>query len=144
MVRVVGGIILTRIGFSLFQPSPDNSILPPPDADPEEAAFVPLAMPIMFGPGALATVIGMSASIKPNEQAAIAALSILAAILLTMAVTYLVLACARPIMSRIGRKGVDAATRIIGFFVAAMGMGMIFHGVVNELLAELGKNHVPG
>lgn len=29
--------------------------------------------------------------------------------------------------------GIDAATRIVGFFVAAIGMGLIFHGVVEAL-----------
>jgi multiple antibiotic resistance protein len=29
--------------------------------------------------------------------------------------------------------GIDAATRIIGFFVAAMGGGVIFHGVMEAL-----------
>jgi multiple antibiotic resistance protein len=33
-------------------------------------------------------------------------------------------------MTRIGPKGIDAATRIVGFFVSAMGMGLIFHGVI--------------
>ena len=142
MVRVVGGIILTRIGFSLFQPSPNNSILPPAGTDPSEAAFVPLAMPIMFGPGVMATVIGMSASIRPDhtvEQQFIALLAILIAIVLTMGVTFWILASARRVMDKLGPKGIDAATRLVGFFVAAMGMGMIFHGVVNELLAELHK-----
>ena len=139
MVRVVGGIILTRVGFSLFQPSPANSIMPPAGTDPSEAAFVPMAMPIMFGPGALATVVAMSASVKPTHHPLIAILSILIAILLTMFVTYWVLASAQRVMKHIGPKGIDAATRLVGFFVAAMGMGMIFHGVVNELLVELGK-----
>ncbi len=26
--------------------------------------------------------------------------------------------------------GIDAATRIVGFFVSAMGVGLIFHGVI--------------
>jgi len=34
-----------------------------------------------------------------------------------------------------GPKGIDAASRIVGFFVAAMGMGLIFHGVVEALFS---------
>jgi hypothetical protein len=53
MVRIVGGIILMRIGFSLFLPSAAASS---PIADSSagasgDVAFVPLAMPLMFGPG---------------------------------------------------------------------------------------------
>ena len=51
----------------------------------------------------------------------------------TMFVTCLSLVYARKIHSWIGPKGVDAATRIVGFFVASMGMGLVFHGVVQAL-----------
>jgi multiple antibiotic resistance protein len=36
-------------------------------------------------------------------------------------------------MARIGPGWIDAATRIVGFFVSAMGMGLIFHGVIEAL-----------
>ena len=39
----------------------------------------------------------------------------------------------KAILKKVGPKGIDAATRIVGFFVSAMGMGLIFHGVVEFL-----------
>jgi multiple antibiotic resistance protein len=56
-----------------------------------------------------------------------------AAIVLTMFVTYLFLASAKKVMRRVGPMGIDAATRIVGFFVAAIGMGLVFHGVIDAL-----------
>src|SRR5271157_2137868 len=51
MVRVVGGIILMRIGFELFTPQTGGGIAGADTADPDaNIAFVPLAMPLMFGP----------------------------------------------------------------------------------------------
>jgi multiple antibiotic resistance protein len=47
-----------------------------------------------------------------------------------MCVTYLALAYAKPVLRRIGPRGIDAATRIVGFFVSTIGMGLIFHGVI--------------
>jgi len=56
MVRIVGGIILMKIGFELFSPSTgDNAVVGRVDPD-ANIAFVPLAMPLMFGPGAIATM----------------------------------------------------------------------------------------
>lgn len=55
------------------------------------------------------------------------------AILATMGITYITLAYARKVVGRIGPKGIDAATRIVGFFVACMGMGLIFHGLIDAL-----------
>jgi len=36
-------------------------------------------------------------------------------------------------IKKIGPQGIDAATRIVGFFVSAMGVGLIFHGAVEFL-----------
>lgn len=138
MVRIVGGVVLMRIGFALFMPSGGASLISSGDGNraADDVAFVPLAMPIMFGPGAIATVIGMSSLVKQTESV-VALVAIVIAIVATMGVTYLVLAYADRIMRRLGAKGIDAVTRIVGFFVSAMGVGLIFHGLT-ELLAVYG------
>jgi multiple antibiotic resistance protein len=137
MVRIVGGIILTRLGFSLFSShSSDTTKDHAGNGQPatnEDFAFVPLAMPIMVGPGAIATILGMTSLVKHAAFEAGAFIAISGAILATMLVTYLVLRVARIVLVRIGARGIDAATRIVGFFVSAMGMGLIFHGVVEAL-----------
>lgn len=142
MVRIVGGIILMRIGFELFSPSSSGASLGGVASGSgnkdEDVAFVPLAMPIMFGPGAIATVLGMTSTVKHSEFVLASGVAICLAIVATMFVTYLCLAYAKTVLSRIGPKGIDAATRIVGFFVASMGMGLIFHGVV-EAIQTYGK-----
>jgi multiple antibiotic resistance protein len=134
MVRIVGGIILMKIGFDLFMPAKQgegitNSAAGGGSADP---AFVPLAMPIMFGPGVLATVLGMT-SIKTVGKELLSICVIAVAALACMFVIFLTLAYAQKIVRHIGEKGIDAATRLVGFFVAAMGMGLIFHGLIEFL-----------
>ena len=134
MVRIVGGIILMRIGFSLFMPSAATSgVVSTSVGGDGDVAFVPLAMPLMFGPGAIATVLGMASLVRHPFAELPSLIAILAAILATMAATYLFLAYADTILGRIGPRGIDAATRIVGFFVAAMGMGLIFHGVTEAI-----------
>ena len=134
MVRIVGGIILMRIGFELFSPSAaGGSMIPTAGAEGDDVAFVPLAMPLMFGPGAIATILGMSTLVKHSEYELLSFVAICAAIVLTMLTTYLCLASAKRLLHRLGPKGIDAATRIVGFFVSTMGMGLIFHGVVDAL-----------
>ena len=136
MVRMVGGLVLIRIGFSLFMPSPGNDIAGAGGTGraggEEDIAFVPLAMPLMFGPGAIATIIGMSALVK-EERSVLSVLAIFGAIVATMVATYFVLVSAKRVLRRIGARGIDAATRIVGFFVSAMGMGLIFHGLTDVL-----------
>jgi MarC family membrane protein len=140
MIRIVGGIVLVRIGFELFAPSPGGGIIPTSgskQADGMDVAFTPLAMPIMFGPGGIATLISMAAALHvsfswdPLALEAVAATCL--AIVATMVSVYLSLAYSREILAKFGQSGIDAATRITGFFVSAMGMGLILNGLVEYL-----------
>jgi multiple antibiotic resistance protein len=136
MVRIVGGIILMRIGFSLFLPDQGSGKSLVSGVSPDhidDVAFVPLAMPLMFGPGVLATIIGMSSMVQHPFTNFISIVGISLAIAATMLITYLILDYAKTLNKYIGPHGIDAATRIVGFFVAAIGMGLIFHGVVEAL-----------
>ncbi|HEY5893621.1 MAG TPA: MarC family protein [Chthoniobacterales bacterium] len=137
MIRVVGGIILTRIGFQMFAPPPQGKGSPGSGSGPgttdEDVSFIPLAMPIMFGPGAIATIIGMASTVKQSSAELESFVAISLAIIATMAVTCLSLVYSKGILQKVGPKGIDAATRIVGFFVSAMGMGLVFHGVVEFL-----------
>jgi multiple antibiotic resistance protein len=133
MVRIAGGIVLTRIGFELFAPSGSGQgafLSAGPD---DNIAFMPLAMPLMVGPGVIATVLSMMTNIEraPNETVAYAA--ILAAAILAIFVTYVCLAYAGRLVASIGRMGIDAITRIVGFFVSAMGVSLVFDGIVGAL-----------
>src|SRR6185295_2438865 len=69
MVRIVGGIILMKIGFELFSSSPSGGSMIPVGGAEENAniAFMPLAMPLMCGPGAIATILGMTSKIKQSS-----------------------------------------------------------------------------
>ena len=133
MIRVVGGVILMRFGFELFAPSPASNLVPSAGKGDQDVSFIPLAMPIMFGPGAIATVIGLTSTIKDSDRAVISFAVVALAICATMLTVYLSLVYAKNILKKIGPQGIDAATRIVGFFVSAMGVGLIFHGTVEFL-----------
>jgi multiple antibiotic resistance protein len=135
MVRIVGGIILVRIGFSLFSSSGGDQKKTGGGLKEKEGdvAFVPLAMPIMFGPGVLATVIGYSSLLTISDLGSWKGAGFCLAIVATMAFTYMILVNARRILSRLGPLAIDAVTRLVGFFVSAIGMGLVFHGLVEAI-----------
>ena len=137
MVRIAGGIILVKIGFELFSPSPSKGILASGGSSQDEnIAFVPLAMPLMFGPGAIATILGMTSTIKHSPTELLSFVAIVAAIFATMFVTYLCLIYAGKLSKKLGPKGIDAITRIVGFFVSAIGIALIFDGVIEALASH--------
>ena len=90
-------------------------------------------MPLMVGPGAIATTLGMTSLVRHTPSELFSFFAIACAILATMLVTYLCLAYAKNLLGRIGPMGIDAVTRIVGFFVSAMGVGLVFHGVIEAL-----------
>ena len=94
MVRVVGGIVLMKIGFDLFSGAPP--VAPVVRADGKhDPSFVPLAMPIMFGPGAIATLIGMTSLVTHAQLKVLSFVAVAVAIVLTMVITYFFLASAK-------------------------------------------------
>jgi len=134
MVRIVGGIILMKIGFQLFSPTTGGAVVPTGDAGQDaNIAFVPLALPLMCGPGAIATILGMTSTIKHSATELTSFVAIVAAILATMVVTYWCLVYASKLSEKLGAMGIDAITRIVGFFVSAMGVALIFNGVIEAL-----------
>jgi multiple antibiotic resistance protein len=135
MVRIVGGIILMKIGFQLFSPPPSGgAVIPASDVGQDaNIAFVPLALPLMCGPGAIATILGMASTIKHSATELTSFVAIVAAILATMLVTYLCLVYAGRLSEKLGALGIDAITRIVGFFVSAMGVALIFDGIIEAL-----------
>jgi multiple antibiotic resistance protein len=66
-------------------------------------------MPLMFGPGAIATIIGRTATIRQSSEELLLFVAIGPATGLTMVVAYLCLAYA----DRPSPMGIDAATRIV-------------------------------
>jgi multiple antibiotic resistance protein len=134
MVRIVGGIILVKIGFELFSPSSSGGIVSGAAAKEDaNIAFVPLAMPLMCGPGAIATILGMTSTIRQSATELASFVAVVAAIVVTMLVTYLCLIYAEKLSHKLGAMGIDAVTRIVGFFVSAIGVALIFDGVIEAL-----------
>ena len=135
MVRIVGGIILMKIGFELFSPSTSGGGMIPAGGGKLDAniAFVPLALPLMCGPGAIATILGMTSTIRQSSTELASFVAIVAAIVAAMLVTYMCLAYAVKLSEKLGAMGIDAITRIVGFFVSAMGVALIFDGVIEAL-----------
>ncbi len=82
--------------------------------------------------------LGFTSVIRQAPEDAGSFATVAAAIVTTMFVTYLRLAYADKLIHLLGPLGIDASTRIVGFFVSAIGVGLIFviealetHGVTS-------------
>ena len=93
-------------------------------------AVVPMAIPLMAGPGTISFSIIQGAEVSgiPGGRL-ILSLVVLAAALLA----WITLAMAKPIGEKLGETGLNIATRLMGMLLAAIGVQMIAHGLIKLL-----------
>lgn len=135
-IRVAGGIIIMRVGFSMLSPK-DNSQEITAEAKKEsknkaDIAFTPLAMPSLSGPGSISVVISMAAG--SDDLPGYFAIS--AGILLVVFVAWLAMKGAPFISKALGVTGLDALTRIMGFILICIAFQFVFDGLGGYLASE--------
>jgi multiple antibiotic resistance protein len=126
-VEVVGGLVLGYAGWQMLA-QPIESQHPEEDDSDADIYFTPMAFPLLAGPGALATVLAFS----NRTDHWLDYPGFLIGIVLVLAVTYLSLAYADRVLSRLGPKGVEVLNRIMGLIVLLIAAELLFHGVADE------------
>ena len=88
-------------------------------------AIVPLAIPLLAGPGAISTVIiGMQRSQEPYHWLGVMVVIILATLLL-----WLVMRSAEPIAKHLGESGLNIFNRVFGLILVAIAIEVIANGL---------------
>jgi multiple antibiotic resistance protein len=133
--RVAGGILLliTALDMLKAQPSPTRTSASEraEGEAKEDIAIVPLAMPLLSGPGAIATVMVL---MSRGSGGLVVAIPVVLSILITFVVTYYVLRSAGLVQRVLGQSGVAILERIMGLILAAIAVQFMADGG-RELLA---------
>ncbi len=119
-LQIGGGVILFLIALRMIFPPPKT------DADPQalrEPLIVPLAIPAIAGPSALATVL-LLVSQAPEKR-----LEWIAALCVTMTVSAVVLVLAERIQRVAGDRFVVALERLMGLVLVAVSIEMMLRGI---------------
>ena len=124
---VAGGIILFLIALRMVFESSDRVFGGMPQGEP---FIVPLAVPFLAGPSALASVILLGTRAQLNVWEAMLAL------VLAMAVTASVLLAGQRIVKLVGERGVEALQRLMGLLLTAIAVEMFLRGVREFMRAE--------
>ncbi len=114
--RIAGALVIGSIGWSMVM-GKKNIIL---EANPRGAMVVPLAIPLMAGPGAIATVIAIG-----NSDRGIVRIADLVIILVLSALTCVLLLAAEPIEKILGEQGLNVLTRIFGLLLLAIAVSTV-------------------
>ncbi len=88
-------------------------------------AVVPLAIPIVAGPGTIATVL-VAAQQHPSVLSKV---EISIAVMALAALCGLLFSFAAPISKRLGESGMGVVTGVMGMVLAAIAMGMLAEGL---------------
>jgi len=139
-LRIAGGLIVAFIGFRMLFPPQKPHEAPEVKSKTEELedepdaniAFVPLAMPSTAGPGTIAMIISSASTIRhstefPGWVILIAPVLIFAAVSVILWVS---LRSSGAIMRLVGKGGIEAISRLMGFLLVCMGVQFIINGIL--------------
>lgn len=119
-LAIAGGVILFLIALRMVFPHAEGIF---GDIGEKGTFIVPLAIPAIAGPSALATVL-LLVSREPQRV-----LDWVAALSLAMLVSTLVMMSAQRISAWIGRRGVIALERLMGLVLTAIAVEMLLAGI---------------
>ncbi len=128
-MRIAGGLIILRAGYSMLNPEKDGKKLSEEDQDAakekEDISFSPLAMPLLSGPGSIAVVIGLGSQTQgPVDYVVIAV-----AVFMTALLAYSILRVSPWLVRYIGKTGMTVMTRMMGFIALCIGVQFIINGI---------------
>lgn len=117
-LQIAGGVVLFLIALRMIFPPPFEEQV----SDAHEPLIVPLAVPALAGPSALATVL-LLVSQAPERR-----LEWVAALTVTMLVCAVVLVLAERILRLVGERVVMAFERLMGLILVAISVEMLLRG----------------
>ena len=120
-LRVGGGVVLLLIAIRMIFPD-HGARLGEDEADPPEPFIVPLAIPLIAGPSAMATVLLMSSQ-NPGRL-----LSLTGSLTVTIAITAVVFLGSTRIQKVLGEQAITALERLMGLVLTAISVEMLLGG----------------
>ncbi|WP_186077930.1 MarC family protein [Burkholderia gladioli] len=128
-LEVGGGIIMLLMAINMLNAQMGNARSTPEERDEAESknsvAVVPLAIPLLTGPGSISTVIVYSA----NAAHWYDRLGLIAIGAVIAGLCFVAMRLAEPIAHWIGRTGINIATRLMGLMLSALAVEFIVDGL---------------
>lgn len=149
--RIAGGILLLTIGIGIVNgKSSDNKeeiVTTETNNNLTQAKsiysqiVIPMAMPLLVGPGVIANVILYSNEASKKHDGL--GIELILMIALVSFLVFVILAAGKWLQKMIGNIGLNITQRIMGLFVAAIGVQFMVTGVINifinQIIPELSK-----
>lgn len=136
--KIAGGILLFGVGLEMMRAKPSPTRTTPEEqleaASKEDVGLIPLGLPLLSGPGAIATVMVLSGKAPAwPEKAALGV-----AIVVTSLVAWLVLRSAGLVGRALGQTGINLIGRLMGLILGAMAVQFVIDGTRDAFPTLLG------
>lgn len=132
--RIAGGILLflTALDMLFERRTKRREDKADEEEERDDPSVFPLAIPLIAGPGAIATVI-LIAGRNPGLPGILATLSVTAAVLLLVFALFLTAGLLERLL---GRIGINVVTRLLGMLLAALSVQFVLDGLRDFGLAQ--------
>jgi len=129
--RVMGGILVALVGYHMLQGGEHSSVQHPSEEDKQksleadlEVAITPLAMPILAGPGTIATAMSFASTGGVSEF-----VMTVGAFFVLCIISYVFFISGERFVKYIGDNGIKVVTRLMGLILAVIGVQMLIDGI---------------
>jgi multiple antibiotic resistance protein len=129
--EIAGGVILLLIGLDMLEarrsPTQETSGDAEEAVSKEDAGIVPLGIPMLAGPGAIASVMVLVGQAQNRWQM----VSILGSIFVTAMICYFVLGNSDKVARALGETGIRILVRIMGLLLVALAVQYFVNGMAD-------------
>ncbi|ABD41232.1 multiple antibiotic resistance (MarC)-related protein [Methanospirillum hungatei JF-1] len=129
---VAGGVLLFGIGMEMVYARTSRAKVTATEKyesiDAEDISSMPLAFPMISGPGTITTVIVLSQD-TPIFSEPVELGIILGSVIVTILITYIVLISSEQITKRIGQREYRVVNRLMGIMLMAIAVQFIINGI---------------
>lgn len=131
-LRITGGILVFLVGYHMLSGS-GSSMHSAEKNDDSDVAVSPLAVPLLAGPGTIATAMNYAAS---DGVVGIVATVVIFAVLCL--ITLICFSFSSSILAIIGKSGLSIVTRLMGLILAVIGTQMLIIGITAAIKMSSG------
>ncbi len=122
-LRITGGILVFLVGYHMLN-GQGSKLHSAENHDDSDVAISPLAVPLLAGPGTIATAMNFSSS---GETTGI--LMTIAVFALLCFITFFCFIFSSKIINIISKAGISIVTRLMGLILAVIGTQMVIVGI---------------
>ena len=127
--RIAGGILFFKVGMEMLEAKISRRRSTPAEeaeaGEKEDIGYTPIGIPLIAGPGAITSVMILSAEATDPLRKGM----LLLAIILVMIITYITFIMAGKLTQRFGRTGLRIMQRIMGLILMVMAVQFIINGL---------------